>query len=157
MLRLCRRHLFCGTFYTWLTQWSCTGLLSGYYTWCQATSKTHLLFYLLIRRSLLVGHYEEVTELHTKSHKPNEHTPNMRTIPWYNMLELFIWPVSWYLDSCLNLSNQKTHPRPSWRCLLSYWQACRLRFMLRELIFCFCCVRTSHAALEADSHGSSGT
>ena len=34
---------------------------------------------------------------------------------------------------------------------------CKLKFKLRELISCFCCVHTSHMALEADSQGSSGT
>ena len=36
-------------------------------------------------------------------------------------------------------------------------QACKLRFRLRELISCFCCVQTSPVALKADSRGSRGT
>ena len=36
-------------------------------------------------------------------------------------------------------------------------QACKLKFMLRELISCYCSVHTSHTALEADSRSRSGT
>ena len=32
-------------------------------------------------------------------------------------------------------------------------QACKLKFKLRELVSCFCCVQTSHVVLEADSPG----
>ena len=41
--------------------------------------------------------------------------------------------------------------------LVSDPQACELKCRLRELISCSCCVQTSHAALKADSQGSSGT
>ena len=40
---------------------------------------------------------------------------------------------------------------------VAHHQACKLKFKLIELISCFCCVHTSHMALEADSRGSSGT
>ena len=42
------------------------------------------------------------------------------------------------------------------RCVYDY-QACKLKFRLRALISCFCCVQTSHVALIADSRGNSGT
>ena len=35
-------------------------------------------------------------------------------------------------------------------------QAYKLKFKVRELISCFCCIHTSHTALEADSQGSGG-
>ena len=38
-----------------------------------------------------------------------------------------------------------------------YHQACKITFRLRELISCFYCVQTSHAACKADGQGSSGT
>ena len=41
--------------------------------------------------------------------------------------------------------------------LKSNGQACKLKFRLRDLISWLCCVQTSHAALKADSRGSSGT
>ena len=36
-------------------------------------------------------------------------------------------------------------------------QACKLKFSLRELISCFCCIQISHVALKADSQGGNGT
>ena len=42
-------------------------------------------------------------------------------------------------------------------CEGSHDQAYKLKFRLRELISCFCCVQTSHAALKSDSQGRSGT
>ena len=36
-------------------------------------------------------------------------------------------------------------------------QACKLKFKLRELISCFCCIQTSQAVLETDSRVSNGT
>ena len=38
-----------------------------------------------------------------------------------------------------------------------HYQACKLRFRMSELISFFCCVESSHAALKADSRGTSRT
>ena len=42
-------------------------------------------------------------------------------------------------------------------CTLDNQQACKLKFRLRELISCLCCVQTNHAANIADSWGIGGT
>ena len=39
----------------------------------------------------------------------------------------------------------------------TYYQACRLRFKLRDLISCFCCAHTCHTTIDTDSRGSSKT
>ena len=49
----------------------------------------------------------------------------------------------------MKLLNQKLH--------LSRQQACKLKFKLRKLISCFCCICTNHTALKADGWGYSET
>ena len=50
---------------------------------------------------------------------------------------------------CIKLLNQKLH--------FSRQQACKLKFKLRKLISCFCCICTNHTALKADGWGYSET
>ena len=81
-------------------------------------------------------------------------SPNLGLI-----LQLLPRRISAFRSGAVSISKADCNERPKKNAspLLCDDQACKLKFKLRELISCFCCVQTSHAAPEADSRGNSGT